>query len=56
LLIQQMVAPMAVHAMVRPALSSVPDVNLPELDEARGLRRCLPARRRRTTQQQRRRR
>ena len=26
---------MAVHAMVRPALSSVPEVNLPELDEAR---------------------
>jgi AcrR family transcriptional regulator len=34
LLIQQMLAPIAMHTMVRPAVSSVPEVNLPDLDQA----------------------
>ena len=34
LLIQQMLAPIAMHTMVRPAVGSVPEVNLPDLDQA----------------------
>lgn len=34
LLIQQMLAPIAVHTMVRPAAASIPEVELPPLDEA----------------------
>ena len=34
LLIQQMLAPIAVHTMVRPAIASVPEVTLPDLDQA----------------------
>jgi AcrR family transcriptional regulator len=34
LLIHQMIAPVAMHSMLRPALANAPEVNLPELDEA----------------------
>jgi AcrR family transcriptional regulator len=34
LLIQWMIAPIAVHTMLRPAVDNVPEVNLPELDQA----------------------
>jgi hypothetical protein len=34
LLIQQMVAPIAMHAMMRPVFDHVPEFNLPELHEA----------------------
>jgi AcrR family transcriptional regulator len=34
LLIQQMLAPIAIHTMVRPAAVNVPEIDLPELDEA----------------------
>jgi AcrR family transcriptional regulator len=35
LLIQQMLAPIAVHTMVRPAVDNIPEVDLPDLDTAR---------------------
>lgn len=34
LLIQQMLAPMGVHTMVRPAVDNMPEIDLPDLDEA----------------------
>ena len=34
LLIQQMLAPIAIHTMVRPAAVNIPEIELPELDEA----------------------
>jgi hypothetical protein len=34
LLIQQMPAPIAIHTMVRPAAVNIPEIELPELDEA----------------------
>jgi AcrR family transcriptional regulator len=34
LLIQQMLAPIGVHTMVRPAVEHIPEVELPELDQA----------------------
>jgi AcrR family transcriptional regulator len=34
LLIQQMLAPIAVHTMVRPAADNIPEISLPELDQA----------------------
>jgi len=34
LLIQQMLAPIAVHTMIRPAVENIPEVELPELDQA----------------------
>jgi hypothetical protein len=34
LLIQQMLAPIAVHTMVRPAIDNIPEVEMPELDDA----------------------
>jgi len=34
LLIQQLLAPIGIHTMVRPAIGTVPEVELPELDEA----------------------
>jgi AcrR family transcriptional regulator len=34
LLIQQMLAPIGVHTMVRPAVAHIPEVDLPDLDEA----------------------
>jgi len=35
LLIQQMLAPIAVHTMVRPAAVNIPEIDLPDLDTAR---------------------
>jgi AcrR family transcriptional regulator len=34
LLIHQMIAPIAMHTMLRPAIGNIPEINLPELDEA----------------------
>jgi AcrR family transcriptional regulator len=34
LLIQQMLAPIAIHTMVRPAAVNIPEIELPELDQA----------------------
>jgi AcrR family transcriptional regulator len=34
LLIQQMLAPIAIHTMVRPAAVNIPEIDLPELDQA----------------------
>jgi len=34
LLIQQMLAPIGVHTMIRPAVADIPEVELPELDQA----------------------
>jgi hypothetical protein len=34
LLIQQMLAPIAIHTMVRPAADSIPEIELPELGQA----------------------
>ena len=34
LLIQQMLAPIAVHTMLRPVVDNIPEVELPELDQA----------------------
>lgn len=34
LLIQQMLAPMAFHTMARPAADGIPEVELPDLDQA----------------------
>jgi hypothetical protein len=34
LLIQQMLAPIAVHTMLRPAADNIAGVDLPELDQA----------------------
>ncbi|MGA8329856.1 MAG: TetR/AcrR family transcriptional regulator [Mycobacterium sp.] len=34
LLIQQMLAPIAIHTMVRPAAKNIPEIELPELDQA----------------------
>ncbi|MBV8860692.1 MAG: TetR/AcrR family transcriptional regulator [Mycobacterium sp.] len=34
LLIQQLLAPIGIHTMVRPAIGTVPEVELPELDQA----------------------
>jgi hypothetical protein len=34
LLIQQMLAPIAIHTMVRPAAVNLPEIELPDLDQA----------------------
>jgi AcrR family transcriptional regulator len=34
LLIHQMIAPIVVHTMVRPAIDNIPEIDLPDLDEA----------------------
>ena len=34
LVIQQMLAPIAIHTMVRPAAATIPEIELPDLDEA----------------------